>query len=139
MENKSLRETINQCTCAWRHPRSWIAERFPDYKFEEGFSEEDALFTGETIESASAQEWRMRGFLDELFENDGNMVVSVTTHGVNINPLLRVVGHPNPRFNITTGQAIALVVMAEKVEAAVGGLAEPPLPVEVCGVCGPVD
>jgi len=36
--------------------------RFPDYKFEKGFSEVDELFTGETIESASAQALRMKGF-----------------------------------------------------------------------------
>ncbi|KAK4451055.1 Phosphomutase-like protein 3 [Podospora aff. communis PSN243] len=135
---ESLRETINQCTCAWRHPRSRIAARFPDYEFEEGFSEEDDLFTGKTIESASAQALRIKGFLDDLFENDESLVVSVTTHGVNINPLLGVVGHPNPRFNITTGQAVAMLVAAQRVEGEKGGVGEPPVSAEVCGVCGPV-
>ncbi|KAK0752750.1 histidine phosphatase superfamily, partial [Schizothecium vesticola] len=113
---ESLRETINQCTCAWRHSRSWIAERFPDYQFEEGFSEVDELFTGETIESASAQALRMKGFLDDIFENDGSLVVSVTMHGVNLNPLLSVVGHPNSMFTITTGQAVAVLVRAKREE-----------------------
>jgi len=76
--------------------------------------------------------------LDEVFENDGSLVVSVTTHGVNINPLLSVGGHPNPMFNITTGQAVAVLVRATRVEGGLGGVGEPPVPAAVCGVCGPV-
>ena len=80
----------------------------------------------------------MKGFLDDIFENDGSLVVSVTTHGVNINPLLGVVGHPNPKFNITTGQAVAVLLKAKRVESGLGSVGEPPVPAAVCGVCSPV-
>jgi len=108
------------------------------YKFEAGFSEEDELFTGTTIESATAQALRVTKFWDDVFSNDKSMVVSVTTHGVNINPLLGVVGHPNLSFNITTGQAIAVLVKAEEREDdGSAALGDPPEPVETCAMCGP--
>jgi len=80
----------------------------------------------------------MKGFLDDIFENDASLVVSVTTHGVNLNPLLGVVGHPNSMFTIATGQAVAVLVRATRVEGELGGVGEPPVPAKVCGVCGPV-
>lgn len=137
LTNQRLRESINACTCAWRHPKSWIAARFPSYRFEEGFTEEDELFTGKTVESASAQAERITKFLDGVFSTDGNSVVSVTTHGVNINPLLGIVGHPNPGFNITTGQAIAVLVRVERLDEEVEAKVDPPALAESCGRCGP--
>ncbi|KAM7195801.1 Phosphomutase-like protein 3 [Naviculisporaceae sp. PSN 640] len=135
---ETLRETINQCTCAWRHPKSWIHERYPSYLFEPGFAEEDQLFTGESIESASAQSARVRRFLDDIFLNDKNTFVSVVTHGVNVGPMLEIIGHPNPKFNLTTGQSIAVLVKADKVVLNGTAAVDPPTPAEVCGVCGPV-
>lgn len=95
------------------------------------------MFTGKTIESASAQALRITEFLNEIFSTDGNSVVSVTTHGVNINPLLGIVGHPNPGFNITTGQAIAVLVRAERLKEEREARVDPPAPAESCGRCGP--
>jgi hypothetical protein len=76
--------------------------------------------------------------LDDIFSNDSSMVISVTTHGVNINPILGVIGYPNPRFNITTGQAIAVLVKAEKLsEDELTAVGDPPMRAKVCGPCGP--
>ncbi|GAB1317788.1 putative phosphoglycerate mutase pmu1 [Madurella fahalii] len=133
-----LREAINACTCAWRHPKSWISERFPTYVFEPGFAEDDEVFSGKSVESPSAQTARIRLFLDELFSTDNNTFISVTTHGVNINPLLGIIGHPNPKFSVPTGQAIPVLVKAERVpDAGSEPLVDPPTPAESCDPCGP--
>lgn len=78
--------------------------------------------------------------MDDIFSTDNNTVVSVTTHGVNVGPILEVVGHPNPKFNLTTGQSIAVLVKAERAvlnTTTGGGGDDPPSPAATCGVCGP--
>ncbi|KAM7198811.1 Phosphomutase-like protein 3 [Rhypophila sp. PSN 637] len=135
---ENLRETINQCTCSYRYPKSWIQARYPKYKFEEGFTEQDEIFTGKTIESASGQSARVRKFLDDIFAADKSTFISVVTHGVNVGPLLEVIGHRNPKFNLTTGQSIAVLVKAERlVLNGTATVPEPPTPAESCGICGP--
>jgi len=130
-----LRETINACTCSWRHNRTWIHERFPNYAFEPGFTEEDHLWTGKTVESQSAQVARVKKLLDDIFSTDRSTFISLTSHGATIAPILAVIGHPNPSFNLTTGQVIPVLVKAEKLEGEEAISVRPPAPAKTCGPC----
>lgn len=80
----------------------------------------------------------MQQLLDDVFSTDANTFISFTTHGVVINPILQVIGYPNPSFNLTTGQAIPVLVKAQRVEdgsAGSQGEIEPPYPAKTCGSC----
>ncbi|KAK1759839.1 Phosphomutase-like protein 3 [Echria macrotheca] len=137
-----LRETLNACTCSWRHPKSWIHARFPTYRFEPDFSEDDVLFRPGIVTeyaNSTAQRVRVRRLLDDVFTGDNSTYISFSTHGVVISPILEVIGYPNAGFSLGTGQVIPVLVRAEKVsdgpggEAVVGG----PVAAKACGVCGP--
>jgi len=136
-----LRETLNACTCSWRHPKSWIQQRFPSYKFEPGFSEDDTLWRAGIVsegQGSPAQLKRVRALLDDVFSRDTNTFISFTTHGVVINPILAIITHPNPSYNITTGGAIPILIKAVKVSEGVtesDGKVESPFAAKSCGVC----
>lgn len=56
-------------TCDKRRTRSWIHERFPDFDFEVGFSEEDPLWDPEVRETKAEVAERARRALDHIFED----------------------------------------------------------------------
>ncbi|KAK0625891.1 histidine phosphatase superfamily, partial [Immersiella caudata] len=110
-----LREPLNACTCGWRHSKSWIHELYPSYVLEQGFSEEDNLWkAGFIVESSTGLLARVKTLLDDVFASDSNTFISFTTHGVVINPLLQIIGHPNPAFNVTAGQIIPVLIKAQE-------------------------
>jgi len=112
-----------------------IHERFPNYAFEEGFTEEDHLWTGRTIESQSAQVARVKSLLDDIFSTDRSTFISLTSHGATIAPILAVIDHPNPKFNLTTGQVIPVLVKAQKLEKKEVTSISPPSPAKSCSPC----
>jgi broad specificity phosphatase PhoE len=75
-----FREGISLHTCDRRGKRSSIHKSFPTYKFEEGFNEQDVLWTGVVAETSSAQQLRSRKALDDVFTNDDHTWISVTSH-----------------------------------------------------------
>ena len=88
------------------------------------------------VESPSAQTLRLRTLLDDIFSTDQNTFVSFTTHGVIVAPILQIIGHPNPAFNLTTGQVIPVLVKAQRNEVSGSeGSADPPSPAESCAPC----
>ncbi|KAL4924368.1 phosphoglycerate mutase family protein [Aspergillus undulatus] len=64
---EGFREGMTMHTCNARRSRSYIEELFPTWTFEEGFSEEDELWTGVTAEPSVAQDLRSREALDDIF------------------------------------------------------------------------
>jgi hypothetical protein len=57
-------------TCDKRRSRSWIHERFPEFRFEEGFEEEDILWDPKVRETKAEVAERARKVLDYVFEKD---------------------------------------------------------------------
>ncbi|KAL4879563.1 histidine phosphatase superfamily [Aspergillus karnatakaensis] len=134
---EGFREGMSMHTCNHRRSKSYIADLFPTWKFEEGFTEEDELWTGVTSETSEAQDLRSRDALNDIFEpslqvqvpvqkpegvcvppspKKKNLVVSITAHSGEITSLLRVIGHQP--FRLSTGAVIPVLIRAEEVEEA---------------------
>ncbi|KAF2260925.1 phosphoglycerate mutase-like protein [Lojkania enalia] len=116
-----LREAIGVHTCDRRSTASHIRKTFSHVKLEHGFSEEDTLWTADYREPASARKYRLEQLLDDIFESDGNVFLSLTSHSGAIGSILEAIGH-RP-FGLETGGVIPTVVRAEKVH---GERAKPP-------------
>ncbi|KAI0314974.1 phosphoglycerate mutase [Amylostereum chailletii] len=105
---ENCREVYGEHTCDQRRTRSKIHADFPLHRFEEGFAEEDMLYTTER-ESEAHAEVRARSVLDTIFaEDQGVTYVSITAHGGIINAFLRVIGRGD--YHLTTGGVMAVVV-----------------------------
>ena len=134
-----LRETISACTCNWRSSRSTLQSQYPTYQFdvESAFPETDNLWKEHYTETLTSQSIRVKQFLDDIFSTDKNTIISMTSHGGLIAPILEAVGHPNPKFNLTTGQVIPALVRAVTGPDLVGDRGmEPMKEVRRCARCG---
>ncbi|KAI0129440.1 histidine phosphatase superfamily [Xylariales sp. AK1849] len=106
-----FREGISIHTCDRRSNRTHISSLFPFYQIEDGFTEYDELWNGTFGESADAQLKRSKAVLDDVFSNDENTWLSITSHSGEIAKLLSVLGHR--LFTLSTGQAIPVLVKAQ--------------------------
>lgn len=108
-----MREANGAHTCDRRSNRSVIAAKYANWKFEEGFEEEDVLWKPDLRESHAAQDQRAYVVMREIFEGDANTWISISSHSGQIAAALRVLGHRD--FGLGTGQIIPVLVKIEKV------------------------
>ena len=108
--NESLRETIGQHLCHQRSTKSVIRQKFPFVQFEENFDEDDKLAVKYSTqkEQLHQQFLRVNHFLQYLYDNDPDEVISITSHAGTIRLFITVVGHR--KFTIPTGGMIPMVV-----------------------------
>lgn len=66
-----------------------IRKAYPEWPFEEGFSEEDELWRKEERETAEAQDQRTKVVLDDILGNDRNTHISISSHSGEIGSILR--------------------------------------------------
>ncbi|XDG06271.1 hypothetical protein ABKA04_005886 [Annulohypoxylon sp. FPYF3050] len=114
-----FREGISMRTCDERSNKTYIHSLLPGFKFEEGFTEDDELWKGYEGETSDAQLKRTRAVLDDIFSNDDNTWISITSHSGQISTNLKVLNHI--AFSLSTGQAIPALIKAQnlrKVESA---------------------
>ncbi|PSS27231.1 hypothetical protein M430DRAFT_46334 [Amorphotheca resinae ATCC 22711] len=109
-----FREEIGVHTCDRRSSKSYIQQHYPTCTFEDGFAEEDPLWTPDVRETADAQDARTKTVLDDVFGNDTNTYISISSHSGEIASILRVIGHRT--FSLGTGQVIPVLVRAETVD-----------------------
>ncbi|RMZ88847.1 hypothetical protein DV736_g3925, partial [Chaetothyriales sp. CBS 134916] len=109
-----LREGNGLHTCDRRSMKSEIAVRWPDYRFEDGFTEQDKLWRADLRESGSALRERLRGLLDDVFEHDDSTVISFTAHSGVIGAILEATGHR--RFPLQTGGVIPVLLKVDRVQ-----------------------
>ncbi|KAJ5780766.1 hypothetical protein N7457_005926 [Penicillium paradoxum] len=107
-----LRETMGQHTCDRRSLATKIAEEYPEYRFENFFSEEDLLWDPEVRESNDERNDRLRSLLNDIFARDQSTYISLTAHSGAITSILEVVGHRH--FALATGAVIPVLVSVEK-------------------------
>jgi len=107
MEN--CRETYGEHTCDKRKTRTSIAASFPRFEIEEGFSEQDNLWTPER-ESDGHVAFRARKVLDHIFSHDRESFFSITGHGGIINGFLESVGRAP--YELPTGGVIPVIIKA---------------------------
>jgi hypothetical protein len=111
--------------------------KFPLLTFNTDIKEEDPFWTAGKAESQSAQALRVSNFLESI-SHGPEIFLSITSHGALIKVFLDVVGHPNPKFNLTTGQIIPVLVRTERVMGLKNEVGiVPPLIVNTCPLCGP--
>jgi len=105
---ENLRESIGLHTCDQRRTKTYLQTAFPNFGFEDGFTEEDELWGPVWQETPEQQKVRLRTMLDSLWERDGEVFISITAHGGTISAILENVGHRI--FNLQTGGLIPVVV-----------------------------
>ncbi|KAN0108244.1 phosphoglycerate mutase [Hyaloscypha variabilis] len=108
-----LRESIGVHTCDRRSSKSTIHELYPEWPFEEGFAENDPLWVPDLQETNAAMVVRARSAMDDIFSADGKTHISISSHSGMIASLLEFLGHR--KFRLETGQAIPVLVKAERV------------------------
>jgi len=111
-----LRESISTHTCDHRSNKTYIHSLFPTYKIDPLLTEDDEIWNGVTAETASAQDYRSKIVLDDIFANDKSTVISITTHSGEGASLLRVLGHRV--FSLSTGAIIPVLVKAQVIRSA---------------------
>ncbi|OTB01911.1 hypothetical protein M426DRAFT_63203 [Hypoxylon sp. CI-4A] len=105
-----LREGISMRTCDERSNKTYIQSLLPTFRFEEGFVENDELWKGYEGETSEAQLKRTKAVLDDIFTNDENTWISITSHSGQISANLEVLNHI--KFSLSTGQAIPVLIKA---------------------------
>jgi len=84
-----FREVIGVHTCDRRSSKTYIHENYPTFTFEDGFPEDDPLWDPVVRESDEAQDKRSKEVLDDVFRNDKNTYLSITSHSGEIASILR--------------------------------------------------
>ncbi|RSL97033.1 hypothetical protein CEP52_011151 [Fusarium oligoseptatum] len=117
-----LRERITMHTCDFRRPRTWIAEKYPNYKIEEGFTEDDGFRKRSGPETREEHVERKQRALEEIFEEaKDSQFLSLTVHSYAIRAIQAAVGAGVCRTR--EGTSIALLVRGER-RGEVNGAAE---------------
>ncbi|KAG9317750.1 histidine phosphatase superfamily [Chiua virens] len=111
---ENAREHNGVHTCDKRRTRSEIYASFPEYYFENGFTENDELWKPDYRETYDDIDRRAMHVLDMIFHNDTETFVSITSHGGFIGGFLRMCKH-RPWY-LPTGGIIPLVVKGSVVE-----------------------
>ncbi|WVQ78784.1 hypothetical protein IAT38_000875 [Cryptococcus sp. DSM 104549] len=106
------REIYGEHTCDQRSTKSVFAERFPMFKIEDGFPEEDVFWKPDDRETDAHMQFRMQRAMDRVFGRDGakETFVSVTSHSAIFRNLLAVLHHQP--YALATGEMIPVVVKA---------------------------
>lgn len=108
-------------TCDRRGSASYIRSTFPSVTLEDGFAEEDPLWTSDFREPRLARRYRLAQLLDDVFAHDDGVFLSFTGHSGAIGSILEAIGHRN--FALETGGVIPVFIRSERVD---GGRPKPP-------------
>ena len=112
---ENLRETIGLHLCHKRSTKSQLQFKFPNLVFPDNFEEEDELFklyVNPRREELHEQFARVHDVLQDIFDNDSNDIISITSHAGTIRAFITVIGHR--KFTIPTGGMIPIVVRGVK-------------------------
>lgn len=112
-----VRERLGIHTCDRRSSKSWIKKHFPVgadkvFAFEKGFREEDALWVPDVRETIGQHAARIQVFLEDVFEDGEDEIISVTAHSGSSLALYEVIGHPEVR--LAPGALVPILIRAER-------------------------
>jgi broad specificity phosphatase PhoE len=107
---ENIREDISEHTCDHRSSREVIQTMFPGWPFEAGFTDEDELWHKDRSETVEELRKRCQTVLNDIWRNDDNTWISITSHSGFIAGMLAVLGHR--LFPLGTGQAIPVLIEA---------------------------
>ncbi|KAF7326110.1 Phosphoglycerate mutase-like protein [Mycena kentingensis (nom. inval.)] len=112
---ENLREFYGKDTCDKRSTRSEIVSAFPEVDIEEGFTEEDELWTEEPESKENVRE-RAADVVERIFcEADDAQVIAITAHRNILHELLHLVGREGYSYGLATGGILPVVVKATPV------------------------
>jgi hypothetical protein len=100
-------------TCDRRSTKSHIAQWYPNFSIEGGFTEKDELWVPDIRESNEDRYIRLGELLHEIFRNDGSTYITISAHSGAISSILEVIGHR--KFQLQTNGIIPVVVKVENV------------------------
>lgn len=104
------RETYGIGTESKRHTKTFIEDNWDYVEFEKGFTEEDLLWEQDRHESHQHRNYRARVLLNDIFVNDDNHIISLTSHRGTIRSILKVIHHR--KWNLNTGGMIPVIIKA---------------------------
>ncbi|KAJ7328507.1 histidine phosphatase superfamily [Mycena albidolilacea] len=111
---ENCREEYGVHRCDQRSTRSYIADTFPQFDIEDGFTEKDELWQADSCETAAHIAGRAQSVLERIFLEDKDAVfVSITAHAFIINNFLHTLGRP--RYVLPVGGVLPIVVKATAV------------------------
>ncbi|KAJ7838599.1 histidine phosphatase superfamily [Mycena olivaceomarginata] len=111
---ENCREEYGVHRCDQRSTRSYIADTFPQFDIEDGFTEKDELWQADSCETAAHIAGRAQSILERIFREDKDAVfVSITAHAFIINSFLHTLGRP--RYVLPVGGVLPIVVKATAV------------------------
>jgi len=106
---ENCREVYGVHTCDKRHPKSWIAQKYPSFTFNKGFTEEDELWTPDNRETDEHVDERALSILEHIWDKyPMETYISITAHSGFIGGLTRVVGRGT--YKLPTGGVIPIVI-----------------------------
>ncbi|KAJ8059871.1 hypothetical protein OCU04_011500 [Sclerotinia nivalis] len=108
-----LREGISSHTCDRRRSKTYIHALAPTWQFESKFPEEDPYWRANYSETHDAENRRFKVLLDDIFTNDNNTFISLSSHSGAINTILRVIGHRT--FSLKTGAVMPVLIKGQSV------------------------
>ncbi|KAF8340817.1 histidine phosphatase superfamily [Amanita rubescens] len=106
------REENGVHTCDKRRSRTYIHQTFPLFEIEEGFTEDDELWSPDTREIFDQVMHRAKCVLDAIF-NEDHYVVAITAHGGFIRAFMRVLNRVTG--TIPTGGVLPVLVKATRI------------------------
>ncbi|KAG9317785.1 histidine phosphatase superfamily [Chiua virens] len=110
---ENVREHNGVATNDRRRIKSEIAKDFPDYPFEEGFTEGDVTWDPDIRETFEELDARAKRVLDMVFDDDARcMFISITSHHGFADAFLRVCKH-RPWY-LPTGGVMPILLKAEQ-------------------------
>ncbi|KAK2606562.1 hypothetical protein N8I77_005304 [Diaporthe amygdali] len=110
---ENLRERLGVHTCDKRRSRTWIQENYASYEIEHGFTEHDELWKSDVRESLEDHVLRINRFLHDVFENDEEVVISLTIHSGAIRALYAAIDHRD--VWVSPGAMVPVLIQAETV------------------------
>lgn len=114
MIKEKLRERLGVHTCDQRSSRTWIAEHYPLFDIESGFSVDDVLWTSDRRETFEEHVARSTELLDDIFEGDYGDYVVLAAHSGTIMSLFAATGWR--KVPVAAGAVYPLLVCGEKLQ-----------------------
>ncbi|KAF1945325.1 phosphoglycerate mutase-like protein [Clathrospora elynae] len=112
---EKLRERLGVHTCDQRSSKTWIANTYPNFEIEDGFTEEDELWQPNRRETFEEHVLRKTELLDDVFANDDNELISMTAHSGAIMALFAATGWK--KIPVAAGAVYPLLVCATRTQA----------------------
>lgn len=109
---EKLRERLGVHTCDQRSSKTCIASAFPEFRVEDGFAENDELWTAERRETIDEHAERAKELLNDLFDNDENRTIALVAHSGALMALFKATGWG--KIPVQAGAVYPLLVRGTK-------------------------